>query len=113
MLDLTANEFLSREICEKCKIDKNHNIKVINYIYSVNDTNIIEVLNKSIRELMIIFCSNKIEDNIYKDFKRLNDYIQDILIEKKHENENYITEFIYQANNFEKEYNKIDGRKEK
>ena len=29
MLDLTVSEFLSREICEKCKIDKNHNIKVI------------------------------------------------------------------------------------
>ena len=113
MLDLTANEFLSREICGKYNIDKNHNIKVINYIYTVNDTNIIEVLNKSIRELMIIFCSNVFEDNIFKDFKRLNDYVQDILIGKKHENEKYITEFIYQARNFEKEYRKIYGRKEK
>ena len=113
MLDLTACEFLSREICEKCKkIDKDHNKKVINYIYSVNDTNIIEVLNKSIRELMIIFCSDKKEDNIFKYFKRLNNYVQDILIGKKNENELYITEFIHHAKNFEEEYKKIDGRKE-
>ena len=113
MLDLTAGEFLSREICEKCKkIDKDHNKKVINYIYSVNDTNIIEVLNKSIRELMIIFCSDKKEDNIFKYFKRLNNYVQDILIGKKNENELYITEFIHHAKNFEEEYKKIDGRKE-
>ena len=62
---------------------------------------------------MFIFCNNKIENNIFKHFKRLNDYIQEIIIEKKHENENYITEFIYQAKNFEKEYKKIEGRKEK
>ena len=113
MLDLTAKEFLSRDICEKCKcISKDHNKKFINYIYNSNEISLIEVLDKTIRELMSIFCSIAIEDNIFKYFKRLNDYINSVLIEKKHESESYINKFIYQAQNYEKEYKKLDGRNE-
>ena len=113
MLNLTAKEFLSRDICQKCKMfSKDYNIKMINYIYDKKDITLIEVLNKTIRELMKIFCSTEIGDNIFKNFKRLNDYINNILIDKNHEKESYIEKFIYQALNFEQEYKKLDGRNE-
>ena len=113
MLNLTAKEFLSRDICQKCKMfSKDYNIKMINYIYDKKDITLIEVLNKTIRELMKIFCSTEIGDNIFKNFKRLNDYINNILIDKKKKKESYIEKFIYQALNFEQEYKKLDGRNE-
>lgn len=113
MLDLTAKEFLSRDICQKCRMfDKDYNIKMIDYIYNNEDITLIEVLNKTIRELMKIFCSTNFENNAFKHFKRLNDYINTILIDKNHEKESYIQKFIYQALNFEQEYKKLDGRNE-
>lgn len=113
MLNLTAKEFLSRDICQKYKLfSKDYNIKMIDYIYDNKDITLIEVLNKTIRELMKIYCSTEIENNAFKYFKRLNDYINSILIDKNHEEENYIHKFIYQALNFEQEYKKLDGRNE-
>lgn len=112
MLNLTAGQFLSREICEKChSLNKNNNIKIINHIYETDDKRLKEVLGKTMRELMKIFCSNEIENNIYKDFKRLKNFVEDILINKENENENYIKSFIFQGEHFEDEYDKIKGRK--
>ena len=112
MLDLTAKEILSKEICKKFKkFSKDHNINLIKSIYEENETNIIKVLNKSIRKLMEIFCRDKVKNNIFKHYKRLNYYMNEFLNKKK-ENEKYIEKFIYQAKNYEEIYNNIDGRNE-
>ena len=110
MLDMSAKEYLSLPIIKKVKkLDRDHNKKMIEYIYEVNEISIIEVLSKTIRELMYIFCSNIIEDNIFKHFKRLQNYINNTL---SNEDQLYIEKFKYQALNYEDEYKKLDGRYE-
>ena len=103
MLNLTAREYLSLDI---------HNKLLIEYIYIKNEISLIEILDKTIRELMIIFCSdlNKYEE--YKDFKRLQYHIDNELITKFHEDKEYIALFIDQAIKFEEKYKKLDGRYE-
>lgn len=114
MLDLTAGEFLSQNNSQKQKnISKDHNKNVIKSIYQLNEINVIKILNKTVRELMIIFCNDKKENDSYIHFKRLQDYIDNVLILKNHQNENYINKFKHQACNYEREYIKLDGRKEK
>ena len=110
MLDMSAKDFLSLPITKKIKrLDRDHNEKLIKYIYEVNEISVIEVLNKGIRELMFIFCSNIIQDNIFKHFKRLQYYIDNDL---SNEDPLYIKKFKYHALNFEDEYKDIDGRYE-
>ena len=110
MLDMSAKDYLSLPITKKFKkLDRDHNAKLISYIYEVNEITVIEVLNKSIRELMHIFCSNIIQDNIFKHFKRLKDYIDN---ELSKEDTLYIEKFKYQALNYEDEYRKTNGRSE-
>ena len=112
MLDLTVGEFLSHPICKKFKkIPKDHNIKIIKLIYEEDEKRIVKILNRTIRELMKIFCRDKIRNNIFKRYKRLKDYAAEF-INKKREKESYIQKFIYQGKNFEEIYKEIDGRKE-
>ena len=112
MLDLTVGEFFSNPICKKFKkIPKDHNIKLIKLIYEENEQRIIKILNRTIRDLMKIFCRDKIRNNIFKRYKRLKDYVEEF-INKKGEKESYIKKFVYQGKNFEEIYKEIDGRKE-
>jgi hypothetical protein len=113
-LDQTAREYLSNEISIKFKkFPSDYNKLLIDHIYEVNETSITVVLDKKIRELMNIFCSNDlIDDEIFKHFKRLHNYINDVLINKKNQDELYISEFKYQALNYEKEYKALAGRNE-
>lgn len=112
MLDLTVGEFFSNPICKKYKkIPKDHNIKLIKLIYKEDEKRIVKILNRTIRDLMKIFCRDKIRKNVFKRYKRLKDYVEEF-INKKGEKESYIKKFIYQGKNFEEIYKEIDGRKE-
>ena len=109
MLNLSAAEFFSREINKKCKnFEKDHNKELIKNIYEVQDENLTKVLNESMRNLMEIFCNDKFEDDIYKDFK-LNNYIKDKL---SNEDKEYIELFMAQAKNFEENIKQLKGRNE-
>ena len=113
MLNLTVGEFLSKEITKKYKkYSKDYNIKIIKLIYEENEERIISILNRSIRDMMRIFCKDRVKKNIFKKYKRLKDYIKEIFINKKKEKESYIQKFIYVGKNYEEIYNEIDGRKE-
>ena len=97
MLNLTVKEYLSLNITSRCKkLSKD----------------VIEILDKTIRELMIIFCSDPDKFEEFKDFKRLKYHIDNELREKKHENDRYIALFEDQAKHFEKNYKKLNGRNE-
>ena len=111
ILNMTVGEFFSKDICKKYKkYPRDHNAKIIRIIYEENDENLVEVLNKRIGDMMKIFCCENIENNIFKRFKRLNHYINEIKKNKK-ENDSYIEKFKSQANNFEENYLDIVGRK--
>ena len=111
MLNISAKDYLSHDISSRIKtLPRDNNKKVIEYIYEIDEKNIIEVLNKSIRELMHIFCSDCSKDNIFKHFKRLQYFIDNELIQKNHEDPNYILKFKEQALHYEEEIKKIDGR---
>ena len=113
MLDLPAVQILSKDICKKYKrYEKDNNRKIIKIIYEENEISLIEVLNKKIRELMITFCSDNVEEGIFENYKRLKNYVVELYINKNKEKESFIKKFIYEANNFEKELKKLDGRKE-
>ena len=113
MLDLPAVQILSKDICKKYKrYEKDNNRKIIKIIYEENEISLIEVLNKKIRELMITFCSDNVEEGIFENNKRLKNYVEELYINKNKEKESFIKKFIYEANNFEKELKKLDGRKE-
>lgn len=113
MLDLPAVQILSKDICKKYKrYEKDNNRKIIKIIYEENEISLIEVLNKKIRELMITFCSDNVEEGIFGNYKRLKNYVEELYINKNKEKESFIKKFIYEANNFEKELKKLDGRKE-
>lgn len=113
MLDLPAVQILSKDICKKYKrYEKDNNRKIIKIIYEENEISLIEVLNKKIRELMITFCSDNVEEGIFENYKRLKNYVEELYINKNKEKESFIKKFIYEANNFEKELKKLDGRKE-
>lgn len=113
MLDLPAVQILSKDICKKYKrYEKDNNRKIIKIIYEENEISLIEVLNKKIRELMITFCSDNVEEGIFGNYKRLKNYVEELYINKNKEKESFIKKFIHEANNFEKELKKLDGRKE-
>ena len=113
MLDSTAKEYLSLNISSKfTKLPKDHNKKLIEYIYKINEISLIEILDKTIRELMTIFCSDSNKYEEFKDFKRLQYHIDDELMAKHHEDAEYIALFKDQAINFEEKYKEIDGRYE-
>jgi hypothetical protein len=86
MLNSKAKEYLSLGISSKYKkLPKDHNKKLIEYIYKIKEISLIEILDKTIRELMTIFCSDYNEYEEFKDFKRLQYHIDNELITKHHE----------------------------
>ena len=73
MLDSPASAVLSRDIAKKYKnFDRDHNKKIINLIYEENEESLMSILNKSIGQLMKIFCSSKEdkkEEDLFKEYK--------------------------------------------
>ena len=118
-LDLSAREFLSQDISVKCKtLQNHHNKNLIKYIYDIGDTTITEILDKSMRELMHIFCEDKKnkeneENDVFQHFDRLQDFIDNYLkVKDNNINEEYIEKFKYQALNFEEIIKSLEGRGE-
>jgi hypothetical protein len=108
--DLSAKEYLSQEISTKYrKYEKEHNKKLISYIYEINEETLISVLEKTNRELWHIFCTDNKEENIFQYFNGLCDYIDNDLIKEENTKE-YIDKLKYQANNFEEEFIKKQDR---
>lgn len=112
-LGQTAREYLSNKISIKFKtFQSDYNKLLIDHIYEVNETSITSILDKYIRELKLIFCNDENPDEIFKDFKRLQNFIDNKLTTQDDENKEYIEAFKQQSLNYEKELKNIDGRME-
>lgn len=112
-LDQTAREYLSNKISIKFKKFKSdYNKLLIDHIYEVNETSITSILDRYIRELKLIFCSDGYQDGIFKDFKRLQNFIDNKLMTEDNANKEYIDAFRQQSLNYETELKKVDGRME-
>ena len=111
MLDLSAAEYLSNDISSKyttLKID--HNKTLIQLIYNLKEEKITEILDKSIRELMKIFCNDSIQFT-NTNIKGLQDCIEEL--KSEFHDENYIEKFKEEAENYEDRYKGLKGREKK
>ena len=91
--------------------DINYNKKLIQRIYSKNEEKkVINILDKTIREMLSIYCNDDPE-NKYPGFKTLKDDL--IRLRKLKEDEAYIEMYTLVATSFEEIYKKIIPRKKK
>ena len=70
MLNMTVGEFLSQDICKKCKnYPRDHNAKIIRLIYEEKDEKLVKVLNKRVGDMMKIFCKDRVKKIFLKNIK--------------------------------------------
>lgn len=114
LLDLTLKQIFSNKLSKKyIYLQKDYNEITINKIFQKNEKDIIYALNKTLREILSIYCNDNdnIEDNIFKDFKRLKDDIKDF--KKKKETESYINLYNSIAKEYETKLKKIYSRRKR
>lgn len=117
MLDSPASVVLSRDIAKRYKnFDRDHNKKVIDLIYEENEESLMNILNESIRRLMEIFCNEKKEEGLFKEYKRLDECIKNFikdLSENGKDKEDYFNKLKNEGENFEEGLKRIFGRNRK
>ena len=74
-----------------------------------NIKDLIEIMDKTINDLMDIYRNNEVKNDKYKDFKRLSFFIENKL---EKEDENYKILFLDQSLNYETKIELLDGRNE-
>ena len=117
MLDSPASVVLSRDIAKRYKnFDRDHNKKVIDLIYEENEESLMNILNENIRRLMEIFCNEKKEEGLFKEYKRLDECIKNFikdLSENGKDKEDYFNKLKCEGVNFEEGLKRIFGRNRK
>ena len=111
-LNSKLNFIFSKTISSKLSnFDINYNKKLIQRIYSKNEEKkVINILDKTIREMLSIYCNDDPE-NKYPGFKTLKDDL--IRLRELKEDEAYIEMYTLVATSFEEIYEKIIPRKKK
>ncbi len=112
-LNLTLRELFSKNVSLIYKKQKDfplYNKNIINSIYDNNEFELIEIFNQKVKQMAKKYCENKedIKNDIFKDFKRIGDDIEQFKEEKKEQE--YIDKYRNMAENFE---NIINGITEK
>ena len=117
LLDLPIKEILSNKLSNKyIYLHEDYNKDKINYILRQNDIELNEVLNKTFREMLYLYCQDNANDTtIFKDFKRLNDDLETFIKENEDEDEDedYINEYKKITLEFEDVINSIFPRKKR
>ena len=111
-LEYTVKQLFSNKLSKKYKnYNKDSNKNIINFIFEQKEKNLIDIFNKKIKEILEIYCDNKDRNDIFKDFKRLKDDLEDF--KKKGEKQSYIDSFEENAKNFENNIKKIYPRRKR
>ena len=115
LLDLPIKEILSNKLSNKyIYLHEDYNKDKINYILRQNDIELNEVLNKTFREMLYLYCKDNTNDTtIFKYFKRLNDDLETFIKENEDEDEDYINEYKKITLEFEDVINSIFPRKKR
>ena len=115
LLDLPIKEILSNKLSNKyIYLHEDYNKDKINYILRQNDIELNEVLNKTFREMLYLYCQDNTNDTtIFKYFKRLNDDLETFIQENEDEDEDYINEYKKITLEFEDVINSIFPRKKR
>ena len=112
LLNSTVKQLLSNKLSNKYKhYDKDSNKDIIDFIYEQKEKNLIDIFNKKIRKFLEIYCDEKDTNDNFKEFKRLNDDLEDF--KKKGEKQSYIDSFKENAKNFENNIKKIHPRRKR
>ena len=117
LLDLPIKEILSNKLSNKyIYLHEDYNKDKINYILRQNDIELNDVLNKTFREMLYLYCQDNANDTtIFKDFKRLNDDLETFIKENEDEDEDedYINEYKKITLEFEDVINSIFPRRKR
>ena len=111
LLDQKIKDTLSNKISSKyLYLEEDYNKKKIEFILQQNDKDINYELNLTNREILDIYCNNKKDNLIFKDFKTLDDDLKEL---KKKNDDKYIKLYEYTAKNFEQIINAIFPRRKR
>lgn len=103
LLEKTLKDLLSSEISIKYRhFDKNYNKELIDIILEEDDEDIKEVLNKTLEDMVNIYVQDIVEDNIYKDFRRIKDDKSDILELYENDGTEYFNKYEAVAKNLKR-----------
>lgn len=115
LLKMNLKDIFYNKISDKySQKDKNHNFKTIDKILKENDVEIKTILNTSFGDILKIYTLKN--ENIHFDgFTKIDKDIEafEKLYEDEEEKENYIKNYKYYAENFEKAINDIYSRDKK
>jgi len=110
MFDSSVSKVLSQPIAKKYKrSESDYNIKLVNLIFKENEESLLNIINKTTRELFRAFIGNTDDDLLLKNY-RLDDAIKEL---SKKESKNYIEKLKYEAIHFEEHFKSIKGRRPK
>lgn len=111
-LNLSIRQLLSKNISPKYKKLRDyplHNKIIIDSIYQNNEIELIKVLETTFNQMTKIYCQNEINNDIFKDFKRIDNDIKQF--EKDKLDKIYIDKYINKAQNYESIIKGIDDKK--
>ena len=112
LLKTPIKDILSTKLSSKyIYLHEDYNKDKINFIIKQNNKEINEFLNKTFEDILNLYRKDKDDNDIYKDFKRLNDDIEKYKMEN--EDENYINLYKEVTNDFKTVIARIFPRKER
>ena len=100
LLKTKLKDLFSSKLSIKYKhFDENYNKKQIDKILKENDPKLNEVLNKTVEDMVNIYVQKNVENNMYKDFRRIEDDKIDLLELYEDDGMEYYHKYEYIAKN--------------
>ena len=109
LLNKKMKDILSNKISSKyLYLEEDYNKKQIEFILKQNDEDINYELNLTYREILDVYSNNKKDNPIFKDFKTLDDDLEELRIVN---DQKYLQLYEYTAKNLESIINAIFPRR--
>ena len=100
LLKTPLKDLFSSKLSIKYKhYDENYNKKQIDKILKENDPKLNEILNKTVEDMVNIYAQKNVEDDIYRDFRRIEDDKNDLLELYEDDGIEYYHKYEYIAKN--------------